>query len=381
MPDGAAALDSLMQRIRAQADPELRSQLLLDLAERCLSQPCPLPVANLLGEGEAAVAAIPWPAQQVALWLRLALLQGRHGFSDLAQTSLQHSRLSIEAGPVARREALLLRLGLAYAELGEEEQAGRAVAESEQLHRAAAERTTSFPFPEEKLKGRVGLAMSAGTYEQTTANAVASFDLYKQWPRNDFEADLFASINYDSSRDFNLTWPISQGLAVYRHRLDQRNFLFIDQLVAVNDSTFSTQDDDDDVSVLFSTLVSYGYNFWQGADPSSFQAVQLGVGPRYEYAEINLTRQRDQVDPIAALVYRSRDVPIGPAKWSQVFALATPVDSFDEAFLWSSTRLDWPITKQWMWTNRLSLRYRSRLLEAVFKRLNVILSTGLTYKF
>ena len=130
---------------------------------------------------------------------------------------------------------------------------GRAVAESEQLHRAAAERTTSCPFPEEKLNGRVGLAMSAGTYEQTTANAVASFDLYKQWPRNDFEADLFASINYDSSRDFNLTWPISQGFAVYRHRLDQRNFLFIDQLVAVNDSTFSTQDDDDDVSVQFSS--------------------------------------------------------------------------------------------------------------------------------
>ena len=109
--------------------------------------------------------------------------------------------------------------------------------------------------------------------------------------------------------------------------------------------------------------------------------MQLCVGPRYEHAEINLTRQRDQVDPIAALVYRSRDVPIGPAKWSQVFALATPVDSFDEAFIWSSTRLDWPITKQWMWTNRLSLRYRSRLLEAVFKRLSVILSTGLTYKF
>ena len=82
----------------------------------------------------------------------------------------------------------------------------------------------------------------------------------------------------------------------------------------MNDSTFSTQDDDDDVSVQFSTLVSYGYNFWRGADPSSFQAVQLGVGPRYEYAEINLTRQRDQVDPIAALVYRSRDVPISPAQ-------------------------------------------------------------------
>ncbi|MDM7952568.1 MAG: hypothetical protein QUV07_05050 [Cyanobium sp. CZS 25K] len=341
-------------------------------------------MANLLVEGEAAVAAIPQSPQQLALWLRLALLQGRHGVSDLAQASLLHARRSVEAASVARREALLLRFGLAYAEHGEEKQAGRAVAESEQLHRAAAERTISFPFPEGKLEGRVGLAMSAATYEETTANAVASFDLYKQWPRNDFEVDLFVSINYDSSRDFNLTWPISQGFAVYRHRLDRHNFLFIDQLVAVNDSTFSTQDDDDDdgdVSVLFSTLFGYGYNFWQGADPSSFQAVQLGVGPRYEYAEINLTRQRDQVDPIAALVYRSRDVPIGPAKWSQVFALATPVNSFDEAFLWSSTRLDWPITRQWMWTNRLSLRYRSRSLEAGFKRLNVILSTGLTCTF
>ncbi len=113
--------------------------LLLDLAERCLSLSCPLPVANLLGEGEAAVTAIPQPAQQLALWLRLALLQGRHGFSNLA---------------------------------------GRAVAESEQLQRAAAERTTSFPFPEQKLQGRVGLAVSAATYEETTANAVASFDLY-----------------------------------------------------------------------------------------------------------------------------------------------------------------------------------------------------------
>ena len=161
--DGAAALDPLLQHIMAQADPELRSQLLLDLAELCLSLPCPLPVANLLGEGEAA------------------------------------------------------------------------------------ERTTSFAFPEEKTQGRVGLAVS-------------SFD----------------------------------------------------------------------------------------------------VGPRYAYAEINLTRRRDQLDPIPAWVYRSRDVPIGPANWSQVFALATPVDCFDEAFLWSSTRLVWPITKQWMWTNHLSLRYRSR---------------------
>jgi hypothetical protein len=311
-------------------------------------------------EVDASVAAIPQPAQQLALWLRLALLQQRHGFRDLAQNSLQHARRSVEAAPPARREALLLRLGLAYAELGEEEQAGRAMADSDALHRAAAERNTSFPFPDGKLKGRVGLAVSAAAYEDTTASALASFDLYKQWPRHDFEADFLASINYDSSRDFNLTWPISQGFAIYRHRLDQRNFLFIDQLVAVNDSTFSTQDDDDDVSVVFSTLFGYGYNVWGGADPSSFQAVQLGVGPRYDYAEINLIRQRDQVDPIAALVYRSRDVPIGPAKWSQVFALGTPVDCFNEAFLWSSTRLDWPITKQWMWTNRLSLRYRSR---------------------
>ena len=109
--------------------------------------------------------------------------------------------------------------------------------------------------------------------------------------------------------------------------------------------------------------------------------MQLGVGPRYDYAEINLTRQHDHVDPIAALVYRSRDVPIGPAPWGQVFALATPVNSFDEAFLWSSTRLDWSITRPWMWTNRLSLRCRSLSLEAGFKRLNVILSTGLTCKF
>ena len=92
-----------------------------------------------------------------------------------------------------------------YAELGEEEQAGRAVAESEQQHRATVERSTSCPFPEEKLQGGVGLAVSAATYEKTTANAVATFDLYKQWPRNYFEADLFASINYDSSRDLNLT--------------------------------------------------------------------------------------------------------------------------------------------------------------------------------
>ena len=70
-----------------------------------------------------------------------------------------------------------------------------------------------------------------------------------------------------------------------------------------------------------------------------------------------------------------------PSEWRQVFALATPVKSFDEAFLCSSTRLDWPITKQWMRTNRLSLRYRSRPLEAGFKRLNGILSSGLTYKF
>ncbi|WP_157665268.1 tetratricopeptide repeat protein [Cyanobium sp. NIES-981] len=378
---GSASLEHLLSRSLAEADPELRSQLLLDLLEFCLRQRCPRDGATLQRDAETAVTAIQAPDRRLEQWLRLALLLQRHGEPDRARQALQQANQSLRAVPTARREALLLRLGLAYAELGDQERAEQVFAEGEQLMQLAEARKTAFPFPEQKLEGKVGLAVSAATYDDTTISAVANFDLYKQWPRDDFEANLFASINYDSSRDFNLTWPVSQGFLAYRHRLDRRQFLFVDQLVAVNDSTFSTQNDDDDISVLSGTLLGYGYTIWQGPEPGSFQAVQLGIGPRYEYAEIDLNRRRDQVDTTVALVYRSREVPIGAAKWSQVFAVATPVDTFDEAFFWSSTRLDWPITKRWMWTNRLSVRYRSRPLEPGFERLNVILSTGLTYSF
>lgn len=383
-PDGTAGLERLdvpLERIRAQADPELRSQLLLDLLERCLSQVCPLELPALVEEGDAAVASLSDPPRRLALRLRLASLQQHHGFDNEARASLERARADVAAAPAAQREALTLRLGLAFAGLRDAQQASLLMAESERERLDGVDRRKRFPFPEEKLEGRVGLAFSAATYEDTTANAVASFDLYKQWPRSDFETDFFASINYDSSRDFNATWPISQGYLVYRRHLDRRRYLFADQFVAVNDSTFSAQDDDDDVSVLSSIGVGLGYEFWRGLGTGSFQALQLGVGARYEYAEIDLRRRRDQVDPIVALIYRAREIPLGRAKWSQIFSLAAPVDSFDEAFVFASARLDWPISTHWLWTNRLSVRYRSRPIQEDYPNWNLILSTGLTYQF
>ncbi|MCP9888652.1 hypothetical protein KBY96_12040 [Cyanobium sp. ATX 6A2] len=131
-------------------------------------------------------------------------------------------------------------------------------------------------------------------------------------------------------------------LRLARRHLDANVNLFFDQLTSLNTDTFSADNNDEDKSLLSTTLTGAGFNLGRGKDPRSFQELQLGVGARYRYDEINFERVRDHVDPVLGIVYRSRQIPLWLGFWDQTLALVSPPGDLSDVSMWSSTGLSFP---------------------------------------
>ena len=193
--------------------------------------------------------------------------------------------------------------------------------------------------------------------------------------------DLLALAEYDSTRSFNTIRPNGQAVVVFRHHLDRRWNLFFDQLVNVNNDSFASRDDDEDLSVVSVSLAGIGLNLWRDANPSSFVEAQLGAGVRYEYEYIDFEQRQNRLNPNLALVLRAREVPVGNGRINQILALGSLMNEWDNAFLWSTSSISFPLSKRWRWKNELVLRYRTQPVDSDDPNLNAIFSTGLTYQF
>lgn len=367
--------------IRRLEDPAQRASLLLDLVEACAGDGCPEPPAQLLEEIEAALQPVEAPAAKVELLLRLSRQQRQLVLHESAAATLARA-LRLSQG-IAGQEgaALLLRVSLAQAEAGDPEAAALLLAEGTRQLNAATAPAPSFPFAPSPPQVELGFALSGSSFRDAAGMASISLDLYQQGRRQDLDVELTAAAEYDSTRSYNTVRPNGVAVVVFRHHLDRRWNLFFDQLASVNNDTFSSRDDDEDLSLLSVSLAGIGMNLWRGETPSSFLEAQLGVGVRYEYEWIDFQQKLNQVDPNLAFVLRARELSLGAVRWNQILALGSVMNDWSNAFVWSTTSIKLPLGDRWWWNNEFVLRYRTEPVDADDPSVNALFSTGLIYKF
>jgi hypothetical protein len=362
-------------------DPARRTSLLLDLVEACGGEStCPEPPTHLLEEAGAEVRKIADPFRRAELLLRLARLQRQLGLEQAAAISVGEARRLGEDTQGTEGGALLLKLGLAGRGLESPQTAAALLAEGQRRLEPTAP-APSFPFAPAPTELQVGFGLSGASFRDSTAVASINLDLYAQGARRDLDVDLLALAEYDSTRSFNTIRPNGQAFLVFRHHLDRRWNLFFGQLASVNNDTFASRDDDEDLSVLSVSLAGIGLNLWRDANPSSFVEAQLGVGVRYEYEFIDFEQRQNRLDPNLTLLLRAREVPVGKGRINQILALGSLMNEWDNALLWSTTSISFPLSKRWRWKNELVFRYRTEPVDNDDPNLNAIFSTGLTYQF
>lgn len=372
-----------LEGLRRIHDPEARASLLLDLVENCPLAHCPHNPETLLEEAEAASELIEDPARRAALLLRLARLQRQRGGVQEADAALERALTAAQAREAAPSAELMLRLALALEQAGKPAEAAALWQEYGPSLGALPNQRPGFPFPERPLEGTAGLAAGGLFFTDSTAQVRVDLDLYKQWPRHDLQLDLLLAADYDDSRDrrADAIRPQMQQLFVARRHLDANVNLFFDQLTSLNTDTFSADNNDEDKSLLSTTLTGVGFNLGRGKDPRSFQELQLGVGARYRYDEIKFERVRDNVDPVLGIVYRSRQIPLWLGFWDQTLALVSPPGDLSDITMWSSTGLSFPLSTRWHWKHEFVVRYEQQRPGPDYPQLRFEFATGITYSF
>jgi putative salt-induced outer membrane protein YdiY len=381
--EAASSLDeTTLETIRRVVDPAQRASLLLDAVEACQqAQRCQEPATERLQEIAAAVRGISEPFRKVDLLLRLSRLEQQLGLFSEASNTRTEAREVVMASDEADRGALLLKLGLAAEEAENSGEGERLLAEAAERMNPSSASRLSFPFKPLPATVKLGFAVSGTTFRDDTALGAINLDYYKQGEREDLEIDLAAALSYDSSRSENTFRPNGLGVLVYRRHLDAKWNLFFGQLATVNNDTFSSRNDDNDLSVLTASLIGAGYNLWRGEKPSSFVEVQIGAGVRYEYEELDSVEILNEAAPNLALILRARELKLGRLRLNQTLSIGSLMDDWSNAFLWSTTSIQLPLTERWSWTNTLLLRYRTQPVDDNDPNLNASFASGLTYTF
>ncbi|MFO8238033.1 MAG: tetratricopeptide repeat protein [Prochlorococcaceae cyanobacterium] len=377
-----SSLSPGLEDLRRVSDPETRASLLLDSIENCTPPDCSGTAEPLLDEVKSALQLVEDPARRAALLLRLARLLRHLGRAGEAEAALGQALQDARKDPDPAA-GLMLRLALALEQAGRSEDAAALWREHGPSHGAVEEPSPAFPFRERPLEGTAGLAAAGTFFTDSTVLASVDLEVYKQWPRHDLQFELLLAAEYDDSRDPRADdlRPQMQQLLVARRHLNADTNLFLDQLTSLNTDTFAADNNDEDTSLLSATLTGVAFNLWRGKDPRSFQELQLGVGARYRYDEINFERVRDEVDPVLGIVYRSRQMPIWLGVWHQTLAVVSPPGDLRDVSLWSSTQLSIPLSKRWSWRNEFVLRYEQRRPGPDYPQLRFQFSTGVNYTF
>jgi hypothetical protein len=228
---------------------------------------------------------------------------------------------------------------------------------------------------------KLGFALSGTTFRDDTAVGAINMDYYKQGAHEDLEIDLAAALSYDSSRSENTFRPNGLGVLVFRRHLDAKWNLFFGQLATVNNDTFSSRNDDNDLSILTASLIGAGYNLWRGEKPSSFVEVQIGAGARYEYEKLDSAEIVNEAAPNLAVILRARELKLSRLRLNQTVSVGSLMDEWSNVFMWSTTSIQLPLSERWSWTNTLLLRYRTQPVDKDDPNLNASFATGLTYTF
>ncbi|MFQ6538045.1 MULTISPECIES: DUF481 domain-containing protein [Aphanothece] len=374
--------EATLEAIRRVVDPAQRASLLLDAVEACHpAQPCQEEATERLAEIAVAIRRVSERFRKVELLLRLARLQGQLDRPLQAATTRAEAVALAAVADGAERGALLLKVGLAAEDQDEPDQGETLLAEGVRTLDPSSPPSPAFPFRPLPAKVKLGFALSGTTFRDDTALGAINVDYYKQGQREDLELDLAAALSYDSSRSENTFRPNGLGVLVFRRHLDAKWNLFFAQLATVNNETFASRNDDNDLSVITASLVGVGMNLWRGEKPSSFAEVQLGAGLRYEYEELDSEKLVNQIAPNLSLILRARELKLGRVRLNQTLSIGSLMDEWSNAFIWSVTSIQLPLTERWSWTNTLLLRYRTKPVASDDPSLNASFATGLSYTF
>lgn len=380
-------LQQSRQLVEDLPDARPKALLLLDLVEACLARPCGTEPSSLLEQAGPILEGGKDPEQRIEDLIRVVQLQRRLGQPEQAAQRLRQVRQQAVRLPPPdseearlRRAQLLLQISLA------EENGDTAPGDDDFLAQSQAllkqpVKPEPFPFRERPTRLELGLGVGGNSYTDLTVRADLSVDLYKQWPRQDLYLDGFFALDYDSSRSVNNFRPIGLATIIYRRHLNRKWNLFYDQLTSVNSTTFSTDDDDQDLSAISASYAGVGLNLWRGDDPGSFLDLQLGIGPRYQYEYIDYERKKDKLGAALGLILVGRKIPIGASRLSIILGSGAYMDDWEDAVLLFDSTLDIPLSRRWSWSNRLVLRYLTDPIAERYPKMNALFSTGFTFKF
>ncbi len=109
--------------------------------------------------------------------------------------------------------------------------------------------------------------------------------------------------------------------------------------------------------------------------------MQLGLGARYEYADIDFEVLRNKTQPTLNLNLWARGFQLGTAEIDQLFFVLLPFDNFEEFLLTSRTKFSFPIGERLTFDNTIWFRYKNETLIETNPNLEVFFTTGIGLKF
>ncbi len=86
-----------------------------------------------------------------------------------------------------------------------------------------------------------------------------------------------------------------------------------------NLNIFATATDDEDLNYIAGFATGIGLNLWRGEQQRQFLDLQLGVGARYEYADIDFEVLRNSTQPTLNLNLWARGFQLGTCRDRSTF--------------------------------------------------------------
>ncbi|MGK7932742.1 MAG: DUF481 domain-containing protein [Microcystaceae cyanobacterium] len=276
---------------------------------------------------------------------------------------------------------LLLEIALSYQAIGLEDEAQTLIDQSQTIITEANQPIPDFPFTEMPKELRLGLGANVNSFRDTTAFLGVSTDFYKQWPVQDLSINGSVSISFDDSRSVNNYRPSGLIYANYHRHFNQKWSAIADLFVTTNQNFFSSRNESEDLSIAVSGIVGAGLNLWRGESPREIVDIQFGLGSRYEYDFIDFEERRNQVNPIAAIVLVGRGFQVNNARIEETFAIIPALNDLEDLIVFSDTRVSFPISQRWSYTNRLFIQYRNKPVYEGNPDVEFFFTTGVDYRF
>ncbi len=278
------------------------------------------------------------------------------------------------------KSRLLTKIALKYAEIGQDKQTATLLTQSQELIEQAAEPLTAFPFQPAPVEGSFSFGGALESFATTTYTVFANTNLYKQWAVDDIDLETDVFLSFDSGRTINSFRLGGIFLSSYRHHFNSQWNFFNGILITGNLNIFAADTDDEDLNYIAAFTTGIGLNLWRG-EQRQFLDLRLGVGARYEYADIDLEVLRNRTQPTLNLSLRARGLQLWTAKVDQLFFVTLPFDDFDDFLVVSRTKFSFPLGEKWSFDNTIWLRYRNKTLIETNPNLEAFFTTGIGFKF